>query len=155
MSELWAYCGFHVIHPAGQTSTVAQEAHAGGVPHHPAGHTSIADQSRFAGGMAPKRARGQRSNWNQDARTRVWLIATSCIKTTRSPYREVYEQGRARYADATHPVPCVRCGPSGTPAAAGTPLSPGHQHARAIRLMCKEILRDLWRESARIHEERA
>ncbi|MCG7592431.1 hypothetical protein [Mycobacterium sp. PSTR-4-N] len=122
VSELWAYCGFHTI----ETAPGAR--------------------------MAPKHRRGQRSNWNTLARTRVWLIAESCVRSAASPYRSVYDTARAKYADATHAAPCQRCGPSGTPAAAGTPLSLGHQHARAMRLMCKEILRDLWHEAQRLHE---
>jgi len=43
----------------------------------------------------------------------------------RSPYRDVYEQGRATYA--------TREG-----------WTPARQHAAALRLVGKEILRDLW-----------
>lgn len=104
-------------------------------------------------GVAPARRRGQKSNWNEDARKRTWIIAASCIKVLQSPYRAVYEQTRETYTDATHQQPCVRCGPSGKPALPGSPLSPGHQHARAMRAMCKEILRGLWEESGRLHKE--
>ncbi len=47
-------------------------------------------------------------------------------------------------ADKTHTVECVRCGPSGKPAQPGSPWSKGHQHAHALRVVGKEILRDLW-----------
>jgi hypothetical protein len=106
-------------------------------------------------GVAPRRARGQKANWSTRAKTRVFLIAESCIKQARSPYRPVYEAGREQYVDSIHAVDCVRCGPSGKPAKAGTPLSAGHQHARAMRLVMKAILRDLWREAKRIHESTA
>lgn len=43
----------------------------------------------------------------------------------RSPYRDTYEQARERYADREG-------------------WTPGHQHAAALRLVGKEILRDLW-----------
>lgn len=43
-------------------------------------------------------------------------------------------------------------GPAGKPAPTGSPLSTGHQHARALRLVAKTVLRDLWREARRIHE---
>jgi hypothetical protein len=69
-----------------------------------------------------------------------------------SPYRETYDKTRVKYAEAVHEAPCTRCGPKGHPAAIGTPLSAGHQHARAMRAMSKEILRDLWREARRLHE---
>lgn len=44
----------------------------------------------------------------------------------RSPYRDTYEAARARYADRPD-------------------WTPGHQHNAALRLVGKEILRDLWR----------
>ena len=55
------------------------------------------------------------------------------------------------YADAVHAAECKRCGPKGKPAQPGSPLSAAHQHARAIRLIAKAILRDLWTESERLH----
>lgn len=42
-----------------------------------------------------------------------------------SPYRPVYDEARARYASKEE-------------------WTPGHQHAAALRLVGKEILRDLW-----------
>ncbi|OKI16797.1 hypothetical protein A6A07_11065 [Streptomyces sp. CB03911] len=134
VSELWAYCGLHVL----------------------------------PSGSAPARARGQRANWSATAKMRVYLIAESCVKKrgpacrdldgkhadgcTCSPYRRTYDGGRLKYADAIHVHDCRRCGPAGKPAPAGTPLSAGHQHARAIRLAMKEVLKDLWLESKRLHE---
>lgn len=111
VSELWAYCGFHVI-----------------------------------GGQAPGKRKGQRCNWSQEARKRAWLIATSCVKA-KGHYRDVYDETRAKYAEAVHSAPCVRCGPSGKPASEGSPLSNGHQHARALRAVAKELLRDMWSEA--------
>ncbi len=134
VSELWAYAGFHVLHPGG---------HATGDTHAPT-----------AAGVAPKRQRGQKSNWSEDARKRTWLIATSCMKQpSGNEYRDVYERARAKYADATHPADCVRCGPTGKPALTGSPLSAGHQHARALRLVSKAILRNLWIQSRDLHQE--
>lgn len=80
-------------------------------------------------------------------------LATSCMKQTSSPYRAIYDDARAKYADAVHTAECVRCGPSGKPAQPGSPLSPGHQNARAIRIVCKEFLKDVWREAKRIHTD--
>lgn len=134
VSELWAYCGFHVVHAGG--------------------HRSNGDQILTAPGVAPKRTRGQKSNWSEDARKRTWLIATSCMKQpSGNEYRDVYERARAKYADATHPADCVRCGPTGKPALTGSPLSAGHQHARALRLVSKAILRNLWIQSRDLHQE--
>lgn len=104
------------------------------------------------GGKAPARTRGQPSNWNEEARKRVWVISSSVPKFKTSPYERVYRQQREKYADAVHDHACVRCGPSGSPAPAGSPLSPGHQHGRAVRYVGKTILKDLWR-AARDHHE--
>jgi hypothetical protein len=101
-------------------------------------------------GIAPYRKRNHTLNWSPDARKRVWLIAES-IKKSRGAYRWAYDEGRTKYADAVHKLPCVRCGPAGKPAAVGSPLSKGHQQARAMRLMAKEILRGLWVEAERLH----
>ena len=97
-------------------------------------------------GHAQARRRGERSNWSADAKMRTYLISVSCVKQSaeKSKYRRVYDEGRAKYADAVHPHDCKRCGPAGKPAAAGSPLSAGHQHNRAIRLISKELLKDLW-----------
>ena len=153
VSELWAYCGYHVIRtgqlsPGAQRVSAGAEQSPGGGERHQGGdspqHSSV--------GVAPARARGQRANWNAEAKSRAWLIACSCIKQADSPYRAVYDEGRARYADALHSAECRRCGPSGRPAPVGSPLSAGHQHARALRLVSKAILRDLWIEARAIHE---
>lgn len=101
--------------------------------------------------VAARRTKGQRSNWSTDAKTRAYLIAESCIKHRQSPYRFVYDIGRKKYAESLHGAPCVRCGSKGKPAQPGSPLSLGHQHARAMRLVSKELLKDLWRESRRLH----
>lgn len=132
VSELWAYCGLHVLHP---------------------GSHQLADtHDATAAGVAPRRQRGQRSNWNEDARKRAWLIAASCVKQPAGTrYRQVYDDTRVKYADAVHASECIRCGPSGKPALAGSPLSAGHQHARALRAIAKAVLKDLWRTSADLH----
>lgn len=133
VSELWAYCGLHVVL-------------------HPGSHTSCDTPPAAAAGVAPRRQRGQRSNWNEDARKRAWLIAASCVKQPAGTrYRQVYDETRVKYADAVHAAECIRCGPSGKPALAGSPLSLGHQHARALRAIAKAVLKDLWRVSAEFH----
>jgi hypothetical protein len=149
VSELWAYCGLHVL-PVAQARAGTHDGFGGGGKQGDPGHTSTEAHRRDAG-VAPTRSRGQKSNWSATAKMRAYLVAESCIKQARSPYRTVYDQGRAKYEDALHQVDCRRCGPSGKPAPAGTPLSAGHQHARAMRLVMKELLKDLWRESRRLH----
>lgn len=103
------------------------------------------------GGSAQRRHKGVKSNWNDKAKSRAFLMAQSCVKALGGHYREVYDAAREAYADSTHPVDCIRCGPAGKPALAGTPLSLGHQHARALRRVSKEILRDLWLEARMVH----
>lgn len=107
-------------------------------------------------GVAPKRRRGEQANWNSDARKRIWLITQSIVKSG-GPYRKVYDDARLRYADATHNHECKQCGKTlaGTqtivPALLGTELRDGHKHARALRVVGKMVLRDIWRESRRQH----
>lgn len=84
----------------------------------------------------------------------VHLNAEACMKQAgtvrarRSPYRDVYDARRLVTADRVHAAPCVRCGPSGRAAAEGSPWSAAHQHADALRIVGKELLRDLWRAAS-------
>lgn len=174
VSELWAFAGYHVLPVAGQNTSATQRLGAdGGQPLHP-GQAPIDTHTAGAGvdpssdpgraphdaqwptaGVAPSRRKGVRANWNAAARMRAYLVAEACMKCRTSPYRAVYDNGRAKYAESTHNAPCVRCGPSGHPAPTGSPLSLGHQHARALRLVAKAVLRDLWLEGRRLHEAAA
>lgn len=133
LRELYRFCGMDVVPTAAHSPD--------------AGHVDL------GGGVAPTKARGERVTWSPDARMRLWLIADKCVQITSSPYRKVYDDGRAKYADAVHTEECRRCGPKGQPAQPGTPLSAGHQHARARRLIAKAILRDLWTEAQRLHHQ--
>lgn len=166
-AELWAYCGLHVINP-GQSPDDAQAARAGdpsgqgphdahdhlaaGVGHPGDQPASDAHEDRVSG-VAPKRARGTKANWNATAKMRAHLVAESCIKQATSPYRAVYDTGRAKHANAVHAYPCAQCGPKGKPAQPGAPLSAGHQHARALRLVSKAILRDLFLAARDLQEQ--
>jgi hypothetical protein len=141
VSELWAYCGYHVL-PT-QSSSDPQRTFGGESVEGNPGHGPDETHGRVAG-VAPRRARGQRANWNTLARSRCYLIAESCIKQAHSPYRKVYDDARAKYADATHASPCVQCGTKGKPAPAGSDLRDGHKHARGLRMVAKAMLKDLW-----------
>ena len=171
VSELWAYCGLHVLPAAGHVRHESHEGTAGGGNQAHPGQSIRETQRRAAGvpdrgdpdhraadfqggnvGVAPTRTRGQRANWSATAKMRAFLVAESCVKTRTSPYRVIYDNGRAKYADAIHQADCRRCGPAGRPALAGTPLSLGHQHARALRLVMKALLKDLWIQAKAIHE---
>jgi hypothetical protein len=127
VSELWAYCGMHTVN-----------------------------------GAAPRRIRGERSNWNSEARQRIWLISDKVVMLNSGRMRDVggpskylksYDEARAHYADGVHADPCVRCGPKGKPAQPGSPLSAAHQHARGLRAISKAILKDLWIEARRLHDQ--
>lgn len=110
----------------------------------------------FGDATAQRRQRGQKSNWNTTARSRVWLIAESCMKQKESgQYRKVYDAARLHYADAIHTDECKRCGPAGKPAQPGTPLSLAHQHARGLRAIAKQLLKDLWLTAQQHHQENA
>ena len=82
-----------------------------------------------------------------------YLYAVHSVDCRCSRYRVLYDTGRDKYADTAHPAECKRCGPAGQPAAVGSPRSAKHQHAMALRLVAKEVLKDLWREAKRIHED--
>jgi hypothetical protein len=96
-----------------------------------------------------RRRKGERSNWSTEAKMRAYLCAESCIKQRESPYRMVYDASRIKHAEATHDEPCAQCGPKGTPAPTGSPLSDGHKHTRALREVAKRILRDMFLEAKR------
>lgn len=133
LRELYAFCGMNVV------GTSA--------------HSSGDSQSWTGAGAAPTKQRGERVTWNPDARMRLWLIASKTVMVGHGgPYRQVYDEGRLKYADAIHAEECKRCGPKGKPAQPDSPLSAAHQHARAIRLIAKAILRDLWTAAKNIHE---
>lgn len=88
-------------------------------------------------GEAVRRRKGQQSNWSTEAKTRAYLISTSCIKQAKSPYRKIYDDRRATTA-LSHPD-----------------WTPGHSHNDALRIVSKEILKNMWIESKRLHEEAA
>lgn len=167
VSALWAYCGLHVL-PGGHTRLDAQAASAAGDQCRDTDHEAPDSQLSFVG-VAAKRQRNQRSNWNEAARKWAWCVAAktkqsgfnskTCTSMANSEddfavhsdqcgcghYRLVYDAARVKYAYAKHETACVRCGPKGRPAEVGSSLSDGHKNARAIRVVMKEILKDLWR----------
>ena len=140
--------------------------------------------------MALRRERGQRANWNPEAKMRAYLVAESTVKFTgaeftrkgklarwpRSPYRDVYDEAKAKAQVALHRRDCPRCGVCGVcgnllalnkkehlkrygcaerskvDAPAGSPLSASHAHARATRAVAKNVLKDLWEEARHYHE---
>lgn len=75
----------------------------------------------------------------------VHLNAEACMKRANGTrYRDVYVSAREAADGRLHTAECVRCGPSGRPARPGSPWSNGHAHAHALRIVGKELLRDMW-----------
>jgi len=76
-----------------------------------------------------KRTKGQRSNWNATAKMRARRVAESCLKAkARSPYGPVYDNAREKYASRED-------------------WSDLRRHNAALRVISKEVLKDLWREA--------
>jgi hypothetical protein len=132
VSELWAYCGLHVI-PGGHWSGDTHGLIAAGDSTSTGGDAHVSREALPGFGVAARRRKGVKANWSADAKMRAYLIATSCIKQASSPYRDVYDKRREHTA-VTHPD-----------------WTPGHSHNDALRIVSKEVLKDLWRESARLH----
>jgi len=131
--ELWAYCGAHTV---------------------PGEH---------GGNVAPRHQKGVQSNWNDKARMRLYTIAMSCMKQRKgNPLRDVYDRGRKKYANAVHENECrnrSRINPNGCGTRehpewgeVGSPWRLGHQHAAALRLVYKEVLKGLYNEAKRLHQ---
>lgn len=175
VSALWAYCGLHVLPAASQRLPDTHHAGAGGGGQDiPSARVSPEPESGAPGGgdrgdpgrdgtdapsggagVAPRRRRGQLANWSTNAKTRAYLIATSCLKQLVKPctagetdghwradhvdgcacstYRVTYDQRRMHTA-TTHPE-----------------WEPGHSHNDALRVASKAILRDLWRAARNLH----
>lgn len=92
----------------------------------------VSDLWSYCGHGDPKRKRAKGMSADDAARlgsprakTLVHLLAEACVKQRTSPYRVVYDDAREKYLERD--------------------WTDGHRHAAAMRLMGKEILKDLWR----------
>lgn len=113
-------------------------------------------------GESPRRKKGQKANWNNDGRTRCFLIGEAIVKVgAGGKYREAYDRKKAEY------LARERLGESGCPmgqehknknggviqcvkkAEDGTETS-AHLHAAAMRYAVKELLKDMWVEWHRV-----
>ena len=105
-------------------------------------------------GHAPRRQKGVVCNWNGEARMRCWNMVQAIVKYNKGPWREIYDTAKAKYAGSVHTVECARCTPAGKPPAPiGSPRKPAHINAMAERIVAKELLKAMWLESKRQHEE--
>ena len=121
MSDLWSYCGHGDSSRKRERGMSAEDAAALGNPRAKVLVHLLAESCvKFKGGDLADAA----PNGNGQAKDRS---TTSDDPPSRaaSPYRPVYDEARARYASKEE-------------------WTPGHQHAAALRLVGKEILRDLW-----------
>lgn len=100
-------------------------------------------------GQGPRRRKGQKSNWSQDARMRARMISESIIKAG-GPWREVYDDRKATTEGRIHVAECPQCVGSSHP---GDPWRDGHRHSDALRVLSKELLKGLWSEARRLHHE--
>jgi hypothetical protein len=143
VSELWAYCGLHTL-PVGHTASDSHTAVADGAAASSDQRTTDAQRAN----VAARRKKGQRANWSSTAKMRAWNIAGSMLKAGN---RETYDKRKAATEGRAHATECVRCGPSGKPAQPGSPWSDAHRHADALRIVSKELLKQLWRAARDIH----
>lgn len=93
----------------------------------PADRPNVAKLWQYCGHGDPARShcrKGRPVEHSPVAKMRVHLIAKSCIKQMDSPYRAVYDRERAKWADRE--------------------VSLGHQDNHALRVVGKEVLKDLW-----------
>lgn len=136
VDELFVYCGYSSVPASGHEIDRTQSTVTAGGPR-----------------VAPHHRKGVQSNWSPEARMRTYLISVSCMKCrVGSKYRDIYLAGRVKYADAVHAAPCQQCAGKGQPPhPVGSQLRDGHANARALRLVAKAVLKDLWRESRRLH----
>ncbi len=162
VSQLWAYCGLHVV-PAPHSTDRAHKRNDAQEVSGPVGVSSgsnsghaRAEAHRTGAGVAARRRRGEKANWSTTAKTRVWNIVDSCMKQIDrstclfsdglgyhtaecgcSPYRRVVDE-RRQHTAVTRPD-----------------WSPAHSLADGKRVAMKALLRDLWRESRRLYLEAA
>lgn len=128
----------------------------GNVVHRPARARTVSELWAYAGlhvdraaNAAVRRKKGVQSNWKTEIKTRAYLIAEACVKAgvrkdpeddtkrvATSAYAKVYLDRRARTAQ-THPE-----------------WTPGHSHNDAMRIVSKELLKDMWIASKNIHERK-
>lgn len=162
VSQLWAYCGLHVVQvPKKKDSessdsqdlidtpiAVAVGTQGGGADS--ATELPITEPDVEMVSVAPRRRRGIKANWSNEAKTRAYLISASILKQLVKPctaefghveeckcstYRVVYD-GRREHTKVTHPE-----------------WTPGHAHNDALRFTSKRLLRNAWRSARDWHLE--
>jgi len=83
-----------------------------------------------------RRVKGQQSNWSADARKRSWLMVQAIIKAG-GPWKELWDERREYERLMSEKRDDGMCD--------------AYQKARTDRWVAKRLLREMWRESARLH----
>lgn len=121
-------------------------------------------------GYAPRMTPGVQGGYRPQARVRLYNIGLqllrqkdpvhygiySCARNGQVPTGKLNEDGtpKLEYVDGqVHTLPCARCTKKGerAEAAVGMPISGGHAHARALRLLEKHFLHGLWKTARDYH----
>lgn len=136
VAKLWAYCGHGDPTRRRRKGMTAEDGAALGNPRakmltHLLAEATMKCVGSDAGGVAESsevpRPTDTTGGGPPTPGTKPTLLPAA---RRRSPYRDTYDQAKERYADRVDDD--------------GKPWTPAHQHAAALRLVGKEILRDLW-----------
>lgn len=100
-------------------------------------------------GKAPKRAKGEKIDWNPKLRTMCWKIADSFIKGNSPVYRQIYDSEKEKQFSLRFPKGELRKrynsrGKDGPYKEDDLQLSKGHVDNRARRKMVKIFLQHYW-----------
>jgi hypothetical protein len=147
-AKLWAYCGHGDPARAGKIPKGAtqEELFKRGSPHAKKAVWKLAYQfMRTVGSGAIPRSESEVAPPPQENGAKIRTEPSVLTRRSpRSPYRDIYDARKTATEGKLHDKPCVRCGPAGHPAQAGSPWSDAHRHADALRIVGKEFLKDLW-----------
>lgn len=107
-------------------------------------------------GAAAKRTKGEQSNWKTSAKTRAYVMIDPIVKLKNNPdrgkYADLYFAEKARLEGRTYGPGYFGRKLKGKVIDADTPIPAGHVNAMAKRRVMKELLKDLWIESKRLHD---
>lgn len=92
-------------------------------------------------GNARRRKKGEKANWNSEAKKRVYIISDSAMKQRNSHLREVYDSAKLKYENSEV------IDKEGN----FVPISDGRRHNRALRAMSKEVLAELYHVAREYH----
>jgi Transposase IS116/IS110/IS902 family len=93
-------------------------------------------------GHAPRRTKGQKSNWNPHLRRICWLASESFVKVTRSPYRVLYDESKEFYRKKFPKE--IETGRKSREGKMIVNYTKGHIHAMAKRRVVKIFLANVW-----------